>query len=90
MISENDVMVFSKSYCGFSLAVKRLLDKNDISYSVLEMNLDPYGQTVKHLLHDITDQWTSPNVFIHGQHIGGYTDTAALGSAELLNLVNNN
>jgi glutaredoxin len=70
-ISDNDVMVFSKSTCPFCLKVKQMFKAKRIDFAVVE--LDTMGQPgidIQTELVNKTGQKTVPNVFIRGKHIG--------------------
>ncbi|KAJ8771806.1 hypothetical protein K2173_026983 [Erythroxylum novogranatense] len=62
------VVVFSKTYCGYSKRVKQLLTQLGASFKVVELD----EQTdIQGALAEWTSQSTVPNVFIGGKHIGG-------------------
>jgi len=76
-IANNDVMVFSKSYCPYCEATKTVFDKMDgVDATVYELDLDnENGQAIQDALLEISGQRTVPNVFVKGSHIGGNDDT---------------
>ena len=76
-IANNDVMVFSKSYCPYCSATKTLFEKMDgVDATVIELDLDKEnGEAIQQALLDMTGQRTVPNVFVKGKHIGGNDDT---------------
>lgn len=77
-------MVFSKSYCSYCDATKRLLSQNNIAFKALELDTRDDGPSIQSLLQKKTGQRTVPNVFIRGKHIGGNSDLMALhGKGEL-------
>ena len=75
-IANNDIMVFSKSYCPHCAATKTVFEKMDgVDATIFEMDLDDDGQSVQDALLEISGQKTVPNVFVKGTHIGGNDDT---------------
>jgi glutaredoxin 3 len=84
-ISENDVMVFAKSYCGFCKRTLSLLQelesKNKGAWKLGTLNLDRIGEDgplIQMELLTRTSQKTVPNIFIGGEHIGGNSDLQEL------------
>ncbi|KAF6005548.1 hypothetical protein CCYA_CCYA01G0006 [Cyanidiococcus yangmingshanensis] len=65
------VVVFSKTYCGFCAAVKRLFERLGIPYKALELDLLPLGAAMQRVLAGMTGQRTVPSVWVRGQHLGG-------------------
>ncbi|XP_045810366.1 monothiol glutaredoxin-S10-like [Trifolium pratense] len=78
-LSQNPVVVYSKSWCSYCSEVKSLFNKLGVQPLVIELDeLGPQGPQLQKLLERITGQYTVPNVFIGGNHIGGCTDTLKL------------
>ncbi|KAK9087691.1 hypothetical protein Syun_030085 [Stephania yunnanensis] len=78
-VSENPVVVFSKSWCSYSSEVKALFKRLGVDPFVVELDeMGPQGPQLQKLLERLTGQHTVPNVFIGGKHIGGCTDTVKL------------
>ncbi|KLJ11398.1 glutaredoxin [Blastomyces silverae] len=77
IIADNNVVVFSKSYCSYSRATKSLLNEAGIPYFVLELDQIDDGAAIQDALADLTHQRTVPNVFIAQKHIGGNSDLQA-------------
>ncbi|KAG0746249.1 hypothetical protein G6F57_008578 [Rhizopus arrhizus] len=80
-IAENKVAVFSKTYCGFSIRAKDLLDDLNVDYKTIELNEHPEGGSIQDYLTEFTKQSTVPNIFINQQHIGGNSDLQAAHSS---------
>jgi glutaredoxin 3 len=72
--SNRRVVVFSKSYCGYSRRAKSLLMEHDIAFSVLELDQAKTGAAMQSLLKDASGQRTVPNVFVDGEHVGGSSE----------------
>jgi len=76
-IASNDVVIFSKSYCPFCKATKKLFSDMDIDATVTEMDEVDNGDAIQGELMVLTGQRTVPNVFIKGEHLGGNSDVQA-------------
>ncbi|PXF49818.1 Glutaredoxin [Gracilariopsis chorda] len=88
-ITENNVMVFSASYCPYCRQVKSLFNELDVDHTVWELDERADGDDIKGVLLEKTGQRTVPNVFIGGKHVGGCDDTMALyDGGKLLGMVN--
>ncbi|KND04306.1 glutaredoxin [Spizellomyces punctatus DAOM BR117] len=70
-LSENKVVVFSKTYCPYCTKAKRLLDFLNVEYESFELDERLDGQAIQNYLKEKTRQRTVPNIFINGQHLGG-------------------
>ncbi|CAA6665531.1 unnamed protein product [Spirodela intermedia] len=71
IVSNDPVVVFSKSYCPYCTRVKKLLRQLGASYKVVELDAESDGSHIQSALAEWTGQRTVPNVFIGGNHIGG-------------------
>jgi len=79
LIAENLVMVFSKSWCGYSAKAKRVLAKYPLTgYSVLELDSRNDMEEIQDYLGQLTGGRSVPRVFIKGKFIGGGDDTERL------------
>ncbi|KAI1097375.1 putative glutaredoxin [Jackrogersella minutella] len=86
IIDENAVAVFSKSYCPYCSASKRLLDSLGAKYKLVELDEVPDGSAIQAALQQISGQRTVPNIWIGKKHIGGNSDLQAK-SGELKGLL---
>jgi len=77
-ITDNTVMVFSKSYCPYCKKAKELLNKYGVNFVAYEIDLEAKGPQVQQALGRLTAQNTVPNIFIGTRHIGGSDKLAAL------------
>ncbi|EGE80167.1 glutaredoxin 3 [Blastomyces dermatitidis ATCC 18188] len=77
IIAQNNVVVFSKSYCPYSSATKSLLNELGIPYYALELDEIDDGAAIQDVLAALTHQRTVPNIFIAQKHIGGNSDIQA-------------
>jgi len=89
LISENAVMVFSKSYCPYCAKAKRILSQYTLkSYKIYELDQIADGDSYQESLHKLTGARSVPRVFIGGKCIGGGDDTEKLDkSGELKGLL---
>ncbi|RDA83022.1 hypothetical protein CP532_0092 [Ophiocordyceps camponoti-leonardi (nom. inval.)] len=88
LMDDNNVLVFSKSYCPYCKATKQALDKLNADYLAIELDIESDGSAMQDAVEQLTGQRTVPNVLIQRKHIGGNSDIQALVSngklAELL------
>ncbi|KAG0310359.1 hypothetical protein BG000_007077 [Podila horticola] len=88
-ITENPVMIFSKSYCPYCLRVKDLFDDMQVKYKALELDEHDLGDEIQQTLKSLSGQSTVPNVYIKGSHVGGSDAAhAAQTSGKLQELLN--
>merc|ERR1719391_1332277 len=78
LITNNKVMVFSKTTCPFCVKIKQLFDSLKIKYEVLELDQEADGPAIQAALAEKSGQRTVPNVFINEKHVGGCDDTFKL------------
>lgn len=93
LIKDNQLIVFSKTYCPFSKKAKRILGlynlKNELQ--VVEVDLREDGYDVKMILKQISGRDTFPNTFLNGQTLGGSDDLERLHeTGQLQALLNEN
>ncbi|XP_076905180.1 monothiol glutaredoxin-S10-like [Bidens hawaiensis] len=75
-ITDNPVVVYSKTWCSYSAEVKSLFNQLGVQPLVVELDqIGAQGPQVQKVLEQLTGQHTVPNVFIGGKHIGGCTGT---------------
>lgn len=72
------VKIFTTTYCGFCVRAKDLLTKKGVAYEEVDVTEDD-AQRAK-LVELSGGQRTVPQIFIGGQHVGGYSDLALLDS----------
>ncbi|WRX18985.1 Glutaredoxin - like 10 [Theobroma cacao] len=90
IVSSNQVVVFSKTYCGYCNRVKQLFTQLGAAYKTIELNQESDGDDMQAALLEWTGQRTVPNVFIGGIHIGGCDSVVAKHQAgQLVNLLTN-
>eukprot|EP01054_Gregarina_sp_Poly1_P005705 Gregarina_sp_Poly_1__5704@NODE_2_length_28028_cov_167_134223_g1_i0_p19_GENE_NODE_2_length_28028_cov_167_134223_g1_i0NODE_2_length_28028_cov_167_134223_g1_i0_p19_ORF_typecomplete_len159_score14_25Glutaredoxin/PF00462_24/1e04Glutaredoxin/PF00462_24/2_2e17Thioredoxin_3/PF13192_6/0_0013DUF836/PF05768_14/0_0063Thioredoxin_4/PF13462_6/0_1Thioredoxin_4/PF13462_6/1_6e02Thioredoxin_2/PF13098_6/0_013TraF/PF13728_6/0_024Thioredoxin/PF00085_20/0_089DSBA/PF01323_20/0_39DSBA/PF01323_20/1_9e03Z1/PF10593_9/0_16 len=73
-ISENKVIMFSKTYCPYCTMAKNALGEFVKDYAVMEINKRKDSEAIQDVLEDMTGERTVPRVFIGGKFIGGGTE----------------
>ena len=72
------MVVFSKTYCGFSTKTKELFTELGVDFKVHELDtMGDDGPALQMALLQMTGQRSVPNVFVKGTHMGGNDDTQA-------------
>lgn len=69
------IRVYTKDYCGYCVAARRLLDDKNLDYEEIDVSRD---MTTRAWLRQVSGQHTVPQVFIGARPVGGYTELAAL------------
>ena len=65
------VQIYTTRWCGYCVRAKTLLDSRGVPYEEVGLDDDPaFRQTV----HDLTGNWTVPQILVDGRPIGGYTE----------------
>ncbi|XP_030428752.1 glutaredoxin 2 isoform X1 [Gopherus evgoodei] len=77
-ISDNCVVIFSKTTCGYCKMAKKLFQDMNVNYTAVELDMYENGSQFQDILHQMTGGRTVPRVFINGAFIGGATDTQRL------------
>ena len=72
-IAQTKVMMFSKSWCPHCTSAKDLLRDKSVRISVLELDKRSDGDQLQTALQAKSGQRTVPNIYINGDHIGGFT-----------------
>jgi glutaredoxin 3 len=75
LIAENNVVVFSGTYCPYCDRAKALLSKLGVKYLAVEIDTREDGDEIFEAVKEMTGQHTIPNVFVKGRSIGGCDDT---------------
>jgi len=83
------VLMYSTAVCPYCIRAEQLLQRRGVSeIEKIRVDLQP---ELRIAMVEKTGRRTVPQIFINGQHIGGYDDLAALDQAGELNalLANN-
>ena len=73
--SASHVIVFSSPFCGYCAAAKRLLMNKDADF--IEINILGSPRRRQEMI-ELSGLRSVPQIFVGGQHIGGYTELSAL------------
>ncbi|CAG9564684.1 unnamed protein product [Danaus chrysippus] len=77
-ISQEKVVVFSKSYCPYCTLAKDVFSKVKQPIKVYELDEREDGSVIQENLKKITGFGTVPQVFINGNCVGGGSDVKNL------------
>ncbi|KAM9832013.1 glutaredoxin 2 [Neosynchiropus ocellatus] len=78
LVSQNCVVIFSKTTCPYCRMAKSVFDEIGAAYTVVELDQRGDGRGVQDALAHITGARTVPRVFVNGNCIGGGSDTKQL------------
>eukprot|EP00242_Pyramimonas_sp_CCMP2087_P010420 CAMPEP_0198218856 /NCGR_PEP_ID=MMETSP1445-20131203/71497_1 /TAXON_ID=36898 /ORGANISM="Pyramimonas sp., Strain CCMP2087" /LENGTH=158 /DNA_ID=CAMNT_0043896079 /DNA_START=211 /DNA_END=687 /DNA_ORIENTATION=- len=74
LLAGDDIVVFSATYCPFSLAAKRALAAEGVAFKVYETNTMEDGGPIVAELGKLTGRTSIPHIFIGGESVGGCND----------------
>jgi glutaredoxin 3 len=70
------ILIYSTQFCGYCQAAKRLLRGKGLEFEEIDVGFDPDKRA--EMLERSNGARTVPQIFIHGRHVGGYDELAAL------------
>ncbi|CAN8258551.1 unnamed protein product [Cochlearia groenlandica] len=70
LASQSAVVIFSKSTCCMSHAIKRLFYEQGVSPAIIEIDQDMYGKDIEYALARLGCSPTVPAVFVGGKFVG--------------------
>ncbi len=73
------VEMYMKPTCGFCHAAMRLLDSKNVGFAKIDILSNPDQRPT--MIQRANGRSTVPQIFIDGQHIGGFDDLSALNAA---------
>lgn len=73
------VEMYMKPTCGFCHAAMRLLDSKNVGFTKIDILAQPDQRAT--MIQRASGGSTVPQIFIDGQHIGGFDDLSALNAA---------
>ncbi|XP_010550440.1 PREDICTED: glutaredoxin-C3 isoform X2 [Tarenaya hassleriana] len=76
-IFSNKIVIFSKSYCPYCMAAKRIFRELNEHPFIVELDLRDDGPQIQYELLEFVGRRTVPQVFVNGKHIGGSDDLRA-------------
>jgi glutaredoxin len=80
LLATNKIVVFSKTTCPFCKKVKALFKELNETPLINEIDEMETGEQIKQYLIGQTKQATVPNVFINGEHVGGFDTVSKLNT----------
>jgi glutaredoxin 3 len=80
LINDNKMVVFTKSYCPYSRALREMLDANGLKdrYGVFEIDREHHGNEVHKALKEMSGRQTIPNVYLNKENLGGDEEVEAM------------
>uniref|UniRef100_A0A8C9TDP1 Glutaredoxin-2, mitochondrial n=1 Tax=Scleropages formosus TaxID=113540 RepID=A0A8C9TDP1_SCLFO len=78
VISNNCVVIFSKTTCPYCKMAKNVFNEIGAKYKVIELDQHRDGRMLQEALAQMTGARTVPRVFVNGNCIGGGSDTKEL------------
>ncbi len=73
-----NIEIYFKSWCSYSQRALALLQRKGVDYNAIDLTHDAHE--LEQEMRDRAGRTSVPQIFIDGQHIGGYDDIAALDS----------
>lgn len=73
-----DIKIYSTAVCPYCVAAKNFLKQRGQGWEEIRVDLDPEAR--KRIVEQ-TGRTSVPQIFINGQHIGGFDDMVALDRA---------
>lgn len=80
-----DVTIYTRQFCGFCIAAKRLLSQKGVSFTEHDATFDP--ELKKEMISKSQGGTTFPQIFIGKEHIGGCDDLFALENSGALSVM---
>lgn len=71
-----DVTLYTRQFCGFCTAAKRLLDGKGVGYTEHDATFSP--DLNQEMIAKANGRTTFPQIFIDGVHVGGCDELHAL------------
>ena len=79
MADADRIVVYSTPFCGYCGAAKRLLTSKGFGVTEIDVMFDPAER--QKMMEKSGGRRTVPQIFIDGQHIGGFDDLSALDAS---------
>ncbi|MDF1608016.1 glutaredoxin 3 [Hoeflea sp. YIM 152468] len=74
-----DVTLYTRQFCGFCTAAKRLLDGKGVAYTEFDATFSP--DLRQEMIGKANGRATFPQIFIGNMHVGGCDELHALDRA---------
>ena len=70
------ILLYTTQYCGYCRAAKNLLRAKGLEFREIDVGFDSSKRA--EMVERAGGLRTVPQIFIHGRHVGGYDELAAL------------
>ena len=77
------ILLYTTQFCGYCRAAKNLLRAKGLDYEEIDVGFDPDKRA--DMVQRAGGLPIVPQIFIHGRHVGGYDELAALEREGKLN-----
>jgi len=77
-MENSDVIIYTTPFCGYCSAAKSLLQSKGVEYFEIDVSTD---KALREEMMEKSGRRTVPQIFIKGEHIGGFDDMNALEQA---------
>ncbi len=77
------ILLYTTQYCGYCRAAKNLLRAKGLEFREIDVGFGPSKRA--EMVERAGGLRTVPQIFIHGRHVGGYDELAALEREGKLN-----
>lgn len=77
----SNVIIYSGEHCTFCQRAKQFFESRNIDYTELRVDTDT---GLRQEMEAKSGRRTIPQIFINGQHVGGYDDLMALARTDAL------
>ena len=74
--------IYFKSWCSYSQRALALLTSKGVDFKAIDLTID--ADELEQQMRQRSGRTSVPQIFIDGQHIGGYDDIAALDATGAL------
>jgi glutaredoxin 3 len=73
------ILLYTMQFCGYCRAAKQLLRGKGLEFEEIDVGFDQEKRI--EMIERAMGLRTVPQIFIHGRHVGGYDELAALDRA---------
>lgn len=73
-----NIIVYTKANCAYCTFAKQLLESKNLTYQEIRVDLD---QAKLQEMMALSNQRTTPQIFINGQSVGGFDQLSALSQS---------
>ena len=80
-----DVIIYTRQFCGFCSAAKKLLSDKKVTFIEHDATFDP--QLRNEMISKSNGGQTFPQIFIDNEHVGGCDDLFALEKSGALDVM---